>query len=216
MYAMPDFAGDARHCCGLPAPPSARTGTDPRYFSSMIARFTTPSPACPASAAAWIKALLAQKALHFRRREGAERGYFRFSLQPQSSSPCGPGQSCGRRRLPHRLAWKTASAANPRTACSVFVAPEMNWAALRAMFIIPASCSTSSLSTSSASVGIDLDVGLQGPGEELLRHRLFDQRPLRLDPAAAPRKLTLQIGNDAAVGSGDEADQTRRASHSRA
>ena len=54
---------------------------------------------------------------------------------------------------------------------------------------------------------VGLDVRLQGAGEELLRHRLFDERPLGLHPAAASRKLPLQIGNDATVGPGNEADQ---------
>ncbi|MCY1239948.1 hypothetical protein D9M72_527700 [compost metagenome] len=57
---------------------------------------------------------------------------------------------------------------------------------------------------------VGLDVRLQGAGEELLRHRLFNERPLGLHPAAASRKLALQIGNDATVGPGNEADQLIR------
>ncbi len=103
-----------------------------------------------------------------------------------------------------------------RTASSTFTPPVMNWPALRAMFIMPASWATSSWSTSAPSSAVAFDVRLQGPGEScFFATALSTSARSALTQQPRPGSWRFRSGTTRAVRAGDEADQFIRRSRSR-
>ncbi len=160
-------------------------------LSRMIARFTTTFTCLPASAAAWIKALLPKSPSIFRPREGAESGYFRFVLADEAHRLAGLIDLAGRHPRPHRShERRPARQGRAPPAPSSSAGDEL--ARLARHVHHAASCSARSLSNLVGEPGIRLHFATKSAANSFLRHRFFPRAAVGLDPTSAPRELPFR------------------------